>query len=116
VVNFCDASCRRPQADGAYHDGYAQTAPVGSYEGGRSPVGAYDMGGNVWEWVADWFDARYYSHSPERNPAGPATGLGRVLRGGSWLDTGNFTTTLFRTALEPQQSNSSIGFRCALSP
>ena len=113
VVNFCDASCNQLQANGAYDDGYAETAPAGSYPGGRSAVGAYDMGGNVWEWVADWFSPRYYSHSPQENPQGPAAGQARVLRGGSWFDTGNFTATVFRTGLPPHRSNDSVGFRCA---
>ena len=45
--------------------------PVGSYEAGKSPFGAYDMAGNVWEWVNDWYDAKYYEKSPEKNPKGP---------------------------------------------
>jgi formylglycine-generating enzyme required for sulfatase activity len=36
------------------------TVPVGSYGGGKNPYGAYDMAGNVWEWVADWYDEIYY--------------------------------------------------------
>ena len=40
--------------------------PVGSYEAGKSPYGLYDMAGNVWEWVNDWYDAQYYEKSPKR--------------------------------------------------
>ena len=45
--------------------------------------GPFDMLGNVWEWVNDWYNSGYYSQSPERNPPGPSSGQYRVLRGGS---------------------------------
>jgi formylglycine-generating enzyme required for sulfatase activity len=63
---------------------YGALTEVGSFEGGKSPYGAYDMAGNVWEWVADWYDEHYYGKSPEQNPKGPSTGIYRVIRGGSW--------------------------------
>ncbi|MDH4080878.1 MAG: SUMF1/EgtB/PvdO family nonheme iron enzyme [Nitrospira sp.] len=64
---------------------YGALTDVGSYEAGKSPYGAYDMAGNVWEWVADWYDESYYGKSPDRNPKGPSAGQYRVLRGGSWV-------------------------------
>ncbi len=115
LANSCDATCTQSQANGAYDDGYAETAPVGSFPGGRSAIGAHDMGGNVWEWVADWFSPRYYAFSPQHNPQGPSEGAGRVLRGGSWFDSAPFAATVFRTGLPPHESNDSIGFRCAAS-
>jgi formylglycine-generating enzyme required for sulfatase activity len=64
---------------------YAALTDVGSFEQGKSPYGAYDMAGNVWEWTADWYDEHYYGKSPERNPKGPSSAEYRVIRGGSWL-------------------------------
>jgi sulfatase modifying factor 1 len=55
--------------------------PVGSYEAGKSPFGAYDMAGNVWEWVNDWYDAHYYEKSPAKDPKGPDRGTKKVIRG-----------------------------------
>ncbi len=57
------------------------TSTVGSYSGGSSPYSALDMGGNVWEWVGDWYEANYYARSPALNPPGPASGATKVLRG-----------------------------------
>jgi len=63
-------------------DGYAVTAPVGKYL--PNAFGLHDMIGNVWEWCGDWYDEKYYARSPKDDPAGPAVGGLRVLRGGSW--------------------------------
>jgi len=98
-------------------DGYAQTAPVGSYPAGASPYGAVDMAGNVFEWVSDWYDSGYYSRSPDRNPKGPETGQYRVLRGGSWHDNWNLTRCANRYNPDPASRVYDIGFRCgAASP
>jgi formylglycine-generating enzyme required for sulfatase activity len=115
VVNFCDRNCTQSHANRQYDDGYARTAIVGEYENGRSPVGAYDLAGNVWEWVADWFDPQYYGQAPPRNPQGPHWGGQRVVRGGSWFDTGNYVSSLFRAGVDPAVFDDTIGFRCVIN-
>ena len=87
--------------------------PVGSYEGGKSPYGAYDMAGNVWEWVADWYDAHYYHNSPARNPPGPASGTQAVLRGGGWLTLALHVCAPSRGRVAPANRDGGLGFRCA---
>ena len=89
--------------------------PVQSYEQGKSPFGLYQMAGNVWEWVQDWYSANYYEVSPEHNPQGPEQGQFKVLRGGSWSDLPKYLLTYGRFKLSPETRNSYTGFRCAKS-
>jgi formylglycine-generating enzyme required for sulfatase activity len=92
------------------------TTPVGSYPGGVSPYGAYDMVGNVWEWVADWYHHKYYDWSPQYNPKGPLTGIYRVLRGGCWLNQRYILRCAHRDdhVSTPDFRIHLGGFRCAL--
>ena len=64
-------------------DGWLTTAPVHTFE--PNAYGVWQSVGSVWEWCSDWWDDRYYARSPGRNPAGPAAGDQRVMRGGSFL-------------------------------
>lgn len=90
------------------------TWPVGSKPGGIAPYGAYDMIGNVAEWVSDWYDAGYYTSSASTDPAGAATGTTRVVRGGSWSNHGDFLSVSYRIHTEPESlGDSYYGFRCA---
>jgi len=92
------------------------TTKVGRFLNGASPYGVLDMAGNVWEWVADWYDARYYQTSPAQNPTGPASGTKRVLRGGSWNSDELYMRASNRHWYYPDLSNLLNGFRCATSP
>ena len=89
--------------------------PVPSYDQGKSPYGMYQMAGNVWEWVSDWYSASYYERSPDRNPTGAESGQFKVVRGGSWSDLPKYLLTYGRFKLLPQTQNSYTGFRCAKS-
>ena len=92
------------------------TTPVGYYPSSASPYGALDMAGNVWNWVADWYDGSYYKSSPDRNPKGPASGRGRVLRGGSWFSDATSLRASLRSGPTPDARLNSLGFRCARTP
>ena len=97
--------------------GGGDTTAVGSYPAGASPYGALDMAGNVYEFVADWFDGSYYKDSPSRNPTGPSSPTDRrVLRGGSWDLGKDYASTTYRFLVEPTWSLFATGFRCARGP
>ena len=88
------------------------TSPVGSYLFGASPYGVLDMAGNVWEWVSDWFNVRYYILSPLENPPGPESGTAYSTRGGSWMDTADSVRAARRIG-GFTSSTYFLGFRCA---
>lgn len=95
---------------------YGQTLmPAGHYEKGKSPFGLYDMAGNVWEWVHDWYGTNYYEGGDKQNPQGPEEGQFKVLRGGSWSELPKYLLAYGRFKLSPNMRNSYIGFRCAKS-
>lgn len=73
--------------------------------------GLYDMHGNVWEWVRDYYGGEYYSVSPKMDPQGPESGSGRVVRGGSWHSTSDAWHSAFRKEYPQDYRGISIGFR-----
>ncbi|MCI0579555.1 MAG: SUMF1/EgtB/PvdO family nonheme iron enzyme [Chloroflexi bacterium] len=92
--------------------------PVDALPGGVSPFGIYALAGSMWEWVADWYRPDYYDNSPAGNPQGPASGLGRVTRGGAWPNNNeeDRIRSANRNWLEPDFISSAVGFRCARTP
>ena len=79
-------------------------------------LGLYDMTGNVWEMVADYYSSRYYEHSPVKNPRGPEAGDARVMRGGAWFTRPpRELRTTVRYITRENHADESIGFRCAKS-
>ena len=132
--NFADKSLRevwdkekKPEdnwADKNIDDGYAYTAPVGSYPPNR--YGLYDMAGNVTEWCFDAYDENFYANSPRRNPIADilirdgennivAVNKLRVLRGGSWTYSPAAVWIASRNRKSPTVRYENHGFRCVKS-
>lgn len=86
------------------------TRPTGTYP--PNAYGLYDMCGNVWEWVSDWYDADAYGLAEERDPRGPEAGSMRIVRGGSWVnDDVSMLRCAYRHKVPPDTYAYSIGFR-----
>lgn len=89
------------------------THPVGMKK--ANAFGLYDTSGNVREWVNDWYDNNYYSHSPKIDPRGPASGYGRAYRGGS-KDGAEFPTrSSYRWRETPDTKVQNLGFRIVMN-
>lgn len=97
-------------------DGYKGTCPVEAFP--PNGFGLYSVTGNTWEWCSDWFDATFHRTGPRRNPQGPATGVARVMKGGSFLCHKSYCNryrVAARSSNTPDSSSANIGFRCAIS-
>ena len=104
-ANYRDSACERVR----------DTSPVTSFERGVSDYGVYNMSGNVWEWVKDWYSPAYYLNSPTKNPTGPenaVVGIYYIKRGGSFQKDSQMATTTNREKNDPTNYGSDLGFRC----
>ncbi|MDR1086575.1 MAG: formylglycine-generating enzyme family protein [Deltaproteobacteria bacterium] len=99
----------------AWYDGNSgrSTQPVGQKE--PNAWGLYDIHGNVYEWVNDWYEENYYRSSPGTNHAWPSSGFLRVLRGGSWNSSTRDCRSAYRSSGTPGSRGGDLGFRLALS-
>jgi sulfatase modifying factor 1 len=108
---------------------WGDVMPAWMPNGGRGPLeapwpvtvgeptdfGLFGIATNVHEWCADWHDKDYYSHSPERNPAGPEHGIRRTSRGGAWRHVNTMCRVTLRSKLDPSFRYNDYGFRLARS-
>ena len=94
-----------------FDENVGDTTPVDAYPAGASPFGVLDMAGNVWEWCSDWYDEKAYQQKERRNPTGPASGIDRVLRGGSWYYYAKLVRCAYRGRSSPINRLDLRGFR-----
>lgn len=117
IVNYRDSTFDFDNfgKDTRFSDGNSKWAPVGSYPDGASWCVALDLGGNVHEWVDDWYADDYYSNSLEENPQGPDNGELKIGKGGSWYDPSWHVRCSYRKILTPSSTRMHwIGFRCVI--
>jgi formylglycine-generating enzyme required for sulfatase activity/tRNA A-37 threonylcarbamoyl transferase component Bud32 len=117
-VEFATWAKEKQIDGGAMHgetDGFAGTAPVGSFPAGATPNGVHDLAGNVFEWTSDWFSP--YAAAPAADPTGPPSGQTRVARGGAFNSSDPlWVRGAYRWGAAPNAYNHGIGFRCAAEP
>ena len=104
-ANYHDRTCSRT----------LDTSPVTSFAPGVSEYGVYNMSGNVWEWVKDWYSPAYYLNSPEMNPTGPEhamVGIYFIKRGGGFHSSWEDLRVTHREKNDPTNYGSDLGFRC----
>jgi len=99
-------------ADNVVYGGNSGTAPVGSRPNGASWVGAMDMSGNVWEWVSSLYGAYPYNETDESVSDNT---LGRVFRGGSWVNNLPYVRSVYRVRSIPTGRDNDVGLRCVRS-
>ncbi|MFH1213693.1 MAG: formylglycine-generating enzyme family protein [Candidatus Neomarinimicrobiota bacterium] len=95
-------------------DKWKRCAPVAKFP--PNILGLYDMAGNVYEWCRDYYRSDYYQYSAKIDPAGPATSLFKVIRGGSWYHSEETLRSTHRYRYMPVARLSFVGFRVAWDP
>jgi len=91
-----------------------QTTEVMRDPDGASPYGALNMAGNVYEWIADWYDPIYYASSPPGDPQGPNSGRARVIRSSGFRSSADQSLSYARSYGSPNDHRPDLGFRCAV--
>lgn len=123
-ANLCDKNCSLRDRNTSWNDGFAYTAPVGSLPKDVSPYGAYDMMGNVAEFVQDWSgpssykegDFNYFKNMPTSNPQGPPAegSIQKMYRGNDYYDAGKFPVVIYTYhGISTDRTRNDLGFRCA---
>ena len=95
----------------AWYSNNANNKPHEVGTSGQNELGIYDLSGNAWEWCWDFFDANYYSNSPETDPRGPDVGLQRIYRGGCFTSEITFLRLTRRFGLDQKKSSGLVGIR-----
>jgi formylglycine-generating enzyme len=90
-----------------------KTGPEAVAHYAPNAYGLFNMGDNVHEWCSDWYDARYYEHTPEHNPRGPENGTRRASRGGAWRHYVKVSRCAARSSIPPEFKYADYGFRIA---
>ena len=108
-ANFADLRTNFPWRDSSIDDGFAETAPVGSFPRGASPFGIEDLSGNVFEWCLDFYQP--YKGREILNPRSTVRGHQRVYRGGSWKSRMSSLRATARAFNEPAYLGNDVGFR-----
>jgi sulfatase modifying factor 1 len=111
-TNFGDGNPKLPESLTTVSDGYENVSPVRAFP--PNGYGLYDMGGNVMQWVEDWYDRNYYETSPLEDPKGPGNGTGRINKGGNWYASPADCRCAFRGFSGPSMSFWNFGFRVVL--
>lgn len=94
-----------------------KTQPVATQDPAlASPFGLQHAAGNVWEWTADAYDARYYGEAPATDPVNTAARPWRTVRGGSYVNLPSYCSCTHREPIGPDEVRLTVGFRCAYPP